>query len=96
MSWVMVSASGMLAYRIVRRPAPVIIASRSASRARFVLWVVSSSSITASTSKARVQTTKSAIFWLNLFRVACDLVMSSAPRETWARITCSGSAARSR
>lgn len=96
MSRLSVSASGVCAYRIVRMPARASIASRAASRSRLVLWLLSSSSITAMTSKAGVQTTKSAIFWLNLFLAAWDRAVSRAPSDTCARMMCSGSEQRRR
>lgn len=90
------STSGMRGYLMTRYPASCSRRSRSLSRSSFPRWLLSSSSITATTCIALSQITKSAIFLSKRFLAAVLRAVSSAPKLTWASITRSGSACVSR
>lgn len=83
-------ASGMRAYLITLYPAWISMASRWASRSSCPLWLESSSSITARTLNDLSVRTKSALFCEKLYRLAPSFAVSSAPKLTCIRTTCSG------
>lgn len=90
------ATSGTCRYRTTRYPASVSSLSLAASWLSRPLWLESSSSITAITSKALEHNTKSATFLSKRFRVALSLVSSSAENATCASTWYSGNASKSR
>ena len=88
------ATSGVRWNRITRYPAVVSSRSRAASLAARPLWLESSNSITATTSNAFVQSTKSATFRSKVFRPALLLAVNNAENATCARTTCSGNVSR--